>query len=187
MTALAFPEISARTHEGELRLLIVAFDLSLTATGWASGTGDSGVLTPPKTADRGMRRLQWIRDAVLRLTDRADLVALEGYAFGAKGNAILNLAELGGVVRVALADRGRRFVDVPPSCLKLFATGKGNAKKDDVFAAAIRKLAYAGNDHNESDALWLLEMARGGVGFTKGHNEHQRRALAKITWPVIPT
>jgi crossover junction endodeoxyribonuclease RuvC len=164
---------------------IVAFDLSLTATGYASSAGAVGVLSPPKTIAGGIRRLQWIRFQVLQLSAAADLVVLEGYAYGAKGRAVVNIGELGGVIRVALADRARAFVEVPPANLKLFATGKGNAPKDDVFGAAIRKLKYAGNNHNEADALWLLEMARARYHELWDGNEAQHRALSKITWPTI--
>src|SRR5206468_6278393 len=137
---------------------VAAFDLSLTAAGWAFGklNGfrlESGVISPPKPT--GIPRLQYLRQHVLVLAEDADVVVIEGYSFGAKGNAILSLAELGGVIRIALADRGMPYVDIPPACLKLFATGKGNAPKDEVLAAAIRKLQYSGHDHNEADALWL--------------------------------
>lgn len=171
---------------------ISAFDLSLTATGYAtidgaiSARAHSGVLTPPKAVGRGIARLRWIRQEVLMRCAGADLVVLEGYSFGAKGNAILNLAELGGVIRVALADREQLYVDIPPASLKLFATGKGNAPKDQVLAEAIKRLDYDGHDHNEADALWLLRMM---VAFT-GHqttNEHQRRALAKVNAPTFYT
>jgi Holliday junction resolvasome RuvABC endonuclease subunit len=160
--------------------MILALDLSLTATGWASETG-SGVLVPPGAASRGVARLRWIRDAVLGLARGAELVVLEGYAFGARGRAVVSLGELGGAVRVALADAGIPWVDVPPTCRALFAAGRGNAPKDAVLAAAIRTLGYAGHDHNEADAMWLLTMARthyaGDVP-----PEPRRRALAGVAW-----
>jgi Holliday junction resolvasome RuvABC endonuclease subunit len=178
---------------------IAAFDLSLTATGWARTEGTSGVLHPPKGM-MGIERLVWIRDSVLRIaigagdTMPADVVVVEGYAFGAKGSAVISLGELGGVVRVALSEHallGAPCVDIPPSCLKLFATGKGNAKKDVVFASAIRKLGYTGSDHNEADALWLLEMASAFYDSAAlarqpaGNIETKTRALSKIKWPEL--
>jgi crossover junction endodeoxyribonuclease RuvC len=172
-------------------VIITALDMSLVATGWAStdelfdheeSRVTSGVIIPPKCADRGVARLRWIRGAVLDRVEPSNLVVIEGYAFGAKGNAVINLGELGGVIRVALADRGIRFVEIPPACVKLFATGKGNAKKNDVFAAAIRKLGYAGNDHNEADALWLHRMAMDVYG-DRELTEYQQRAVSKVPWP----
>jgi hypothetical protein len=71
--------------------------------------------------------------------------------------------------------------------VKLFATGKGNAPKDVVLTAAIQKLQYAGNDHNEADALWLLEMAVQHYHSLPPHGEYQDRALEPISWPTLST
>jgi crossover junction endodeoxyribonuclease RuvC len=131
-------------------------------------------------------RLRWIRAQVMAAVrePRADLVVLEGYAFAAHASHAHELGELGGVIRVALLDAGIRFVDVNPSSLKLFATGKGNAKKNQVLADAVRKLAYAGHSTDEADALWLLEMARTHYAGTAS-NDAQRRGLAKVAWPAL--
>lgn len=178
---------------------IAAFDLSLTAAGFATtypvfgnslaGFKDgisSGIIEPKDM--RGTKRLRYIRGLVLDLAEGADLVVIEGLAFGAKGNAMLDLAGLAAVVRMALADREQLYVDIPPASLKLFATGKGNAPKDAVLAAAVRTLKYERHDHNEADALWLLQMAQlhhGVLISSNCSNEHQRRALAKIVWPEL--
>lgn len=168
---------------------IVAFDFSLTATGFATPEG-SGVLTPPKDRAAGVPRLQWLRAAVLKLAVSADLVVIEGYAWGAKGSSVISLGELGGVVRVALADSGFTYVEVNPSTVKKFATGKGNAKKDEMLAASIRKLGYEGHDHNEADALWLRTMACSwyGVELERARdilNQDQRASLEKVKWPTL--
>jgi Holliday junction resolvasome RuvABC endonuclease subunit len=165
------------------------FDLSLTESGFTAPGGRFGVLKPPMDASRGMARIRWIRDSVLDVASGSDIVVLEGYAFGAKGNAFISLAELGGVVRCALADISKRYVDVPPASLKLFATGKGNAKKDEVLAAAIRSLQYPGHNHNEADALWLRAMSIAALTSPAPDaplSETKARALAKITWPSAP-
>lgn len=184
---------------------IAAFDLSLTAAGFATtypviedadwgrgssscvaGTRDgisSGIIEPEGM--KGTKRLRYIRGLVLDIASGADLVVIEGLAFGAKGNAMLDLAGLAAVVRIALADREQPYVDIPPASMKLFATGKGNAPKDEVLACAVRKLDYPRHNHNEADALWLLQMAQMHTGELIAGNEHQRRALAKIVWPEM--
>lgn len=166
---------------------IIAFDLSLTSTGWADGA-DCGRICPPAKLD-GVKRLRWIRDQVRELTRGADLVVLEGYGFGARGNVVHGLAELGGVVRLTLADAGIPFVVVPPASLKKFATGKGNAKKEDVLGAAIRKLNYERNSFDEADALFLYHMARthyaGPDVIGAIATVYEREALAGVEWPRI--
>lgn len=173
---------------------IAAFDLSLTATGFAisypildlapSSDLRSGVIHTEGM--KGLKRLGYLRERVLELSVGADIIVIEGLAFGAKGNAMLDLAGLAAVVRLAIADRGEQpYVDIPPASMKLFATGKGNAPKDEVLTAAVRKLDYQRSDHNEADALWLLQMAQLYAGDLIAGNEHQRRALAKIVWPEL--
>jgi crossover junction endodeoxyribonuclease RuvC len=165
---------------------VVAFDLSLTCSGWADASG-YGVLVPPSNVNRGIARLRWIRAAILERAAGAALVVLEGYSFASRGRAIVSLGELGGVVRVALADADLTSVDVAPSCRAMFATGRGNAAKPEVLAAAIRVLGYAGHSFDEADALWLRQMALENYGLatiTSGY-EKKRKALASIDWPVL--
>lgn len=134
---------------------VVGLDLSLTATGWANVAGVSGVY---RTKATGTERLAALRRAVDILVgaglDSADLIVIEGYSFGSR-NGGEKLGELGGVIRLLLHDRGVRWVEAPPATLKKYATGKGNAGKNDVKAAARKRLGWGGEDDNEADALWL--------------------------------
>lgn len=163
---------------------VLALDLALTVSGFA-GPSASGTFGP--SPDRGMARLAWVREEVLVLAEGADLVAIEGYSFGSRGRQHAT-GELGGVIRLALWERDIPVVDVPPSSLKKYATGRGNAGKDQVLAAAIRRLGFQGHDHNEADALWLRTMAQdryglhdGGPAVPKAH----RSALDGVAWPEM--
>lgn len=147
------------------------------------------------TSFTGMPRLAAIRDAVMLLArgSKADLVVIEGYSMGGqRGSSGIGqaLGELGGVVRLALYDKDIPYVDVPPSTLKKVATGNGNASKEEVLAAAIRKLGYDSHHNDEADALWLREcalMAYGvqsdGVG--RMVTKDQADTLAKVAWPSL--
>jgi crossover junction endodeoxyribonuclease RuvC len=169
---------------------VVGLDLSLTCTGVAVEEGEGRSFTIEPARRRGMERLDFIREGVLTYAApgalNADIVVIEGYSFNSKQGGE-HLGELGGVVRLALWDLGIRFVDVSPASLKTYATGKGNAKKEVVFAAAIRRLGYEGNDHNEADALWLRAMALDHYGeqLVDMPQDH-RRALEKVEWPTMP-
>ncbi len=137
----------------------LGLDLSLTGTGWATPAG-TGTLSPPAKVGNGVDRLRWIRDRVLELAwPLPDLVAIEGAAFGqARGTSRLHAqGELSGVVRVALHELGVPVVDVPPAVVKRTATGKGNAPKEAVLAAAIRRLGFEGHSPDAADARWILE------------------------------
>lgn len=162
---------------------IVGLDLSLNSTGVALPSGATLRHQPRCT---GVERLAWHRDAIAAAlaANVVDLAVLEGYAYG-RHNGAAALGELGGVVRLALADAGVPVVVVPPAALKLYATGKGNASKDEVFAAAIRRLDYEGSSNDECDALWLRAMGMDACGepVTEVPGRH-REALAKVAWPV---
>lgn len=165
---------------------ILALDLSLTSTGWAryaGGAFEQGLLEP--NGRRGYDRLGWIRAEVLGLAAGADLVVIEGYSYGSKGRAILDQAELGAVVRMALRDLGYTWVEVPPAVLKKYATGRGNAGKEEVLVEAVRRLGYGGARNDEADALWLLEMALDHYGLRSESRvpKAQREALFKVQWP----
>src|SRR4051812_4464299 len=80
-------------------LNIVALDVSLNCTGYATSSG-CGVLIPPKNAECGYERVRWILDSIWNLTETADLTVIEGYAFGVKNQrGIISIHELGGVIR----------------------------------------------------------------------------------------
>lgn len=142
-------------------LSILALDLSLVSTGVCLD-GCSWRIDGSKL--RGAERLSYIGDCVRASALGADLAVLEGYSFGSKGRALFGLGELGGVVRLELFRLGLRFVEVPPAQLKKYATGKGNAGKDEMLAAAIRRFDFAGSDNNEADAFLLYCLAREALG-----------------------
>jgi len=166
--------------------MILALDLSLTATGWATDAG-LGVLSPPGSHGRGLQRLLWIRDQVLRLAGLCDLVVLEGFSYGSKGKAVFDIAGMGWVVRAALFEAGVTMVEVAPASLKKYATGRGNAKKAEVLVEAVRRLGYEGHDDNVADALWLLHMALSHYGLPGAVQvpQNHKVALAGVRWPEI--
>lgn len=161
---------------------VVGVDLSLTATGVAAGSG----CTTLRCATTGIKRLLEVRDAVLAICRGVALVAVEGYSFGSRTSHAYALGELGGFVRVSLYEGGIRYVDVPPASLKKYATGRGNAKKEDVLVAAVRRLNYQGADHNQADALWLRALALDGLGHPiVTVPQTHRAALKPIDWDAL--
>lgn len=173
---------------------IAAFDLSLTATGWArsldsaptlGAAWESGVL---KSKHKGAARLWDLLNQIVRIGRVADLVILEGYAHAASYQAH-QMGELGGVVRLGFLQAKVPVVVVPPTKLKAFATGTGGGKKERIFAECIRRLGYEGHSEDEADAIWLLQMGLhhyrlpGEVKLPKAQTER----LADVKWPQIET
>lgn len=165
---------------------VLGLDLSLTATGVADIDGTPHTIRPKTT---GAERLHEIRTAVTRYLDgggtqwRAGLVAIEGYAF-ARPNQAHQIGELGGVIRHLLWMHTQPWVEVAPKQVKKYATGSGNAGKNEVLTAAVRRLGYEGSDDNEADALWLRALVLDALGepVVTVPAPH-REALAKVQIP----
>lgn len=175
-------------HSHFVPLNLLSLDLSLRATGFCELDGSTGTLP---CSCKGMERLAWIRDQVLDLVfvNQAHVVVLEGYSFGSKGQAVVNIGELGGVVRLALYELQVPVAEVPPACLKKYATGRGNAGKDDVLQAGVMRSGHTFRDNNACDAWWLHQMALAYYDpdsdlLVKVPAAH-RVALDKVPWPVM--
>jgi crossover junction endodeoxyribonuclease RuvC len=160
---------------------VVGLDLSLTATGWAVADGrhvEVGRITSKPAgghvAARSVR-LRRIAGQVHELAAGADLVLVEAPAFAATTGHAHDRSGLWWLVVARLTGAGVPLVEVPPSTLKTFATGKGNADKDAVLVAAVRTFpAVPVRDNNDADALWLAALGA-------------RAAGAPIDpWPVLP-
>lgn len=138
---------------------VLGIDPSLTATGAAwldDGRRATAIL---KSQHMGMARLADLRNQLLEHARAAHLVIVEGYSMGSarQQSQAHALGELGGVLRLALWEARIPYVNVAPATVKKLATGKGNALKDEVLLAAVRRLAYQGSSKDEADAMWLLE------------------------------
>lgn len=173
---------------------VVGLDLSLTATGYCSVTGETETLSSKQ------QEMDRIRDLTEQLSVRlfgpntpqflleefADLVVIEDYAFSRGGHAH-EVGELGGVVKNLLIEMSQPYVLVGPSSVKKFATNKGNANKIEMGVAAAKLGQEFGGDDNRCDAWWLREMAlyRYGAGATAPATAYRDEVVSKIAWPVL--
>lgn len=174
---------------------IVGLDLSLTSTGvaewedgarrsWTFGTrGKLGATIAQRTARLDEAGAEAV-GAVLN-NQTADLALVEAHSFAAKGGQQHDRSGLWWIVVRDLVHAGVPVVEVVPSSIKLFATGKGNAGKDDVLLAVARRhpdFEFTTND--EADAITLVDMAL--ARWSHDHFEptaYQQRAIEKVVWP----
>lgn len=168
--------------------MLVSLDLSLTSIGWArdDGSGSAPEVGLIEPRGRGVVRLQAALNEIVPLVASARLVLIEGYAFGRPEKAH-QLGELGGVVRLALHQMGKTWIEIPPSCVKKLATGDGGASKDEVLVEAVRRLGYVGFSKDEADALWLLQAARIHYGLFGAPDLPKKHlgSLSKVEWPRL--
>ena len=109
-----------------------------------------------------------------------ELCLIEGYAFGAKGRAIISLGELGGVVRHFVVGLADNTVEVPPSTVKRFLTGKGNANKLDVVQKLGRRFDREFKTDNIADAFGLALLGSVVLDFRSPNTNFERDAVSLV-------
>lgn len=166
---------------------ILGLDLSLTSTGVAiadEATNYSAYTVKPK--EGGHERLARIVRAVLTEACDADLVVVEGPAFGAKGSAYHQLAGLWWIVTQELWDDSVPYAVVSPFELKKYATGTTKSDKDAIMLATARRFGSFSGDNNAADALWLAAAGAEHLGRPLLQlPQVQRDALTKVAWPEL--
>lgn len=109
------------------------------------------------------------------------IILIEGYSYGSKGKAILDIAEFGGLLRHRLLDEFEcPIIEVPPATLKKWATGKGNANKVVMVTELVRRYGIGYDTDDEYDAYGLARMAAQVVGWDGGETANQSGVVAKI-------
>lgn len=168
---------------------VLGIDPSLTGTGTSyrdAGEVVTDTIDPGKL--RGTSRLVYIRNKIRKVIEAAEpkLVAYEGYSMNSKFGRLADLGELGGVLKVELHDMGIPYLVVPPSNLKMFATGSGGLKGD----AGKKIMAQAMADHlgrklptyDEADAYALMLLGEAWVtprSRPRDRRHYKNRALLK--------
>jgi crossover junction endodeoxyribonuclease RuvC len=86
------------------------------------------------------------------------LVAIEGYAMGSRTRPQM-AGELGGHLRLLLWQAGIPYIIVPPTSLKKYVLGKGNAAKELMLKEVFRKWGYDTTSNDRADAYALARIA----------------------------
>jgi Holliday junction resolvasome RuvABC endonuclease subunit len=165
-------------------LTVIGLDLSLTCTGVA-GLGWTDRI---RTKLRGDERLAYMEDQITSYIRCADLVVMEGPSFGHSGPRYHeDLAGLRILVRRYCHRQGLPYAVIPPSNLKLYTAGRGNASKGEVRSA----IADRYDVHTEgvgrydmADAYGALAAASDWLDQSLGTvPEKNAGALAGCQWP----
>ena len=168
---------------------IIGLDLSLSSTGY-SGNGMRGTIT---SKEKGVKRLEDISTQIEKLLydnyPKNVVAIIEGYSFASRNSQSHAIGELGGVVRLTLFRQGIQFIDVPPTCRAKFATGKGNASKNEVISAVSARtgIVWSGKGaDDEADAFILEEMGLAVQGNARfDWPKANLEALDKIDWSEL--
>lgn len=163
---------------------LMGLDLSLTSTGYCIDQ-QTGVIA---TKTKGAERLSIISNKIIDIICEklVDVVIIEGYSFASRNSQAHSIGELGGSVRMRLWERGIPYIEIPPTCRAKFATGKGNASKNEVISSVSAKtgIVWAGSGADDMCDAWVLEQM--GLDFLGKSQydwtEAQRSALKSVEW-----
>ena len=109
-----------------------------------------------------------IEEALLKYEDEIKFIAnmltlqsvyLEGPAYQATGQVILQMGALHYMTRLFLYRNNKNYKIIAPGTLKKFVTGKGNSKKELMLLKVFKKWGVEFEDHNLCDAYSLARMA----------------------------
>jgi len=92
----------------------------------------------PKKHKSDEERFDTISHWAIQHCFKFDFVAIEGYAFNATGR-VFQVAENTGLLKYKLWESNTPFDTYSPSVIKKFATGKGNATKEDMYDAWLKE------------------------------------------------
>lgn len=128
--------------------------------GWAHSSGRYGVWSLKGTIDQQHAALEQFLEQAIREMG-CELLASENAGFGSRNPQISAMHnERLGVIRLVAARHGIEVKTFQPAKPKVLATGRGNAKKPAMVAAAKRHLGVNHCTEDEADALWILELAK---------------------------
>lgn len=145
---------------------ILALDLG-TKTGWASSSGPSGIwdMKLSKFDSAGRRYSEFrhnLHNAVLVF--KPSLIVYEEVRRHTAVDAAHVYGGMMAVLQVVCIDNKIEYQGVPVGTIKKHATGKGNADKKMMVAAAIQKFKGVNViDDNHADSLWILDYARNHI------------------------
>lgn len=141
------------------KIKVLALDVATTC-GWCTETS-SGTwkLTPKKDESKGMRLIRF--KAKLREIcelEKISLIVFEQLATYGKFPNFVG-AEMQGVLKLFCTENNIEFKSYPPTVIKKFGTGKGNAKKEAMIEAA-KKFNSEVESDDEADAIILFQLAK---------------------------
>lgn len=168
---------------------IVGLDVSLTSTGYSFDT-TLGCIQSKRTGVSRMIEIRDIVDDMFSDENYDTLFAIEGFSMGSKNSRAHDIGGLGWIIRVQLHEMGFAYVDVPPTSLKKFATGKGNASKDEVVSSISARtgIVFSGKGANDMCDAWVLrEMltVHKGLPGTVDWPKINLAALGNVDWTSV--
>ncbi|MEK5058616.1 hypothetical protein BK126_03115 [Paenibacillus sp. FSL H7-0326] len=126
-------------------------------------------------------QIDQIIDEIFNNLEPNDVIAIEGFSYNSKGRSIDYQFGLGHAIRLELYRQNIKWIEVAPTQVKKYASGKGNASKENMIIPILRHWSFEHNSNNVRDAFVLAHIARSvrsGVFTTKYQKEVVEAILA---------
>jgi Holliday junction resolvasome RuvABC endonuclease subunit len=170
-------------------VIAVGLDLSLNGTGAARVDTDTGGARTMKIDPKGLRghrRLEFILEEITRVIQGADIVGIEGLSFASKSASRDELYGMHMLVRHQVWRRRVPYALLPPSTVKGYTTGNGQAGKIEMVKAM--RSAFPAmklpNDDDQADALAIAAMVLRWSGqIIDAHVTRWPHCLDGVEWP----
>lgn len=154
-------------------MLHVGVDLASATMGLAvlNESGDLEHVSRHATSSMSKTHTKWDRYMVLLSSfvelmsevgqHNVESVYIEGYGGNAHINSLIPAVECGTIFKVILErlEMMPLLTIVPPTSLKKFTAGTGNAKKDQMIAKVFQKYGFMAPDSDQADAYALAMMS----------------------------
>ena len=153
------------TYSSEQPEFHVGIDLSLRGTGMLLLNEKYEIIEQELISTNAKQDTE---ERILEIADKLSFIkniknlktlSIEGLAFGARGQRMLELAALHYYIRIMFYDEKIPFKVIPPTVIKKYLTGKGNSKKDLMLMKAYKKWGVEFEDDNLCDAYCLARYA----------------------------
>lgn len=156
-----------------------------TKTGFVALDEDGQVLNAKELTGVGNEdpvRMITLIDEVIRHVKKDDIIIIEGFAYMAQGQYILQLGGIGWGIRMALVRHGFKYIEVAPGQLKKFGCGKGNASKDNLGVGIYKNFGFEHPSDNVRDGYVLAQIGR-ALKYKKVDYEYQKEVIETIISP----
>lgn len=171
---------------------VVGIDPNLTSTGLVMLQGDKHQNKVLKSGKKGAKRLADLGEQLTAFLaqHKPELAAIEGYAYAKKFGREA-LGEWGGIARYVMEQLSIPFIEIPPTQLKKYATGRGDSSKPRVIVGVYKLWGAEFDTDDEFDAYVLARIAQAvkavqnGDTMVKEFQLQYQREVLRITLDAL--
>jgi Holliday junction resolvasome RuvABC endonuclease subunit len=157
---------------------------------WKAASPDVTIVCFKDPGNKGVHRYLAIAEMFARAASPNDVVAIEGYAFGAKGR-VFQIGENTGILMAKLLGKLENpdLLRPSPAQVKQLATGSGRAEKEEMLTAFSKAvggepLPLESPYTDIADAYWTALWADKNIGYNQLQIEAKKTKKAGVNRPL---